>query len=35
MVQEDTKVGFNYKAAIERPIKTLEGEDEGQEFKSE
>ena len=34
MAQEDPKGGFNYKAAVERPIKTLEA-DEGQEVKSE
>ena len=35
MVQEDTKVGFNSKAAIEMPVETFEGEDVDQEFKSE
>ena len=34
MVQEKTKGGFNYKAAIEMPVKTLEGVDEDQEFKT-
>ena len=35
MAQEEPKGGFNYKAAIEKPKKTLVEEDEEQELMSE